>query len=81
MSRVRRRRHREQPPPCPTPEKIVYRSPAHARRAQRERRLPCGLKDHLHPYPCPAGHWHLTHQTPAEQTQIAARIARKANTQ
>ncbi|GAS98831.1 Gp46 [Mycolicibacterium canariasense] len=61
---------------CPTPAKHAYRSQARALRAQRALRLPAGQKDHLHPYRCPGGHWHLTHQTPAEQAEVARRIRR-----
>ncbi|GAT13192.1 Gp48 [Mycolicibacterium thermoresistibile] len=65
---------------CPTPDKRAFRSAAAARRFWRRSYIRTG-KHRLHPYRCPGcDHWHLTHQTPAEQRAIAARIARKART-
>ncbi|WP_157680139.1 hypothetical protein [Mycobacterium dioxanotrophicus] len=65
---------------CPTPDKRTYRSKAKANRYQRRRRPPAGeKKDRLYPYLCPCGeHWHLTHQSPALQARIRARIAAQA---
>jgi hypothetical protein len=67
-------------PACPTPDKRAYRSKAKANRFQRRTRPPLGTKkDRLYPYECPSGlHWHLTHQTPAQQAAIRARIAAQA---
>jgi hypothetical protein len=65
--------------PCPTPEKRTYRSKAKANRFQRRTRPPLGMKkERLYPYECPCGNWHLTHQTPAQQARIKARIAAQA---
>lgn len=62
---------------CPTPTKRRHRSRAAARRFQRRHELPGAAKTQLWPYECPAGgHWHLTHQTPEQQAEIAARIAK-----
>lgn len=65
---------------CPTPDKRAYRSKAKANRFQRRTRAPLGTKkDRLYPYECPSGqHWHLTHQKPAQQAAIRARIAARA---
>lgn len=59
------------PPPCPTPDKISYRSQAEAKRAHRRSYWGDQLfgiertKPRLYPYECPAGgHWHLTHHQP-----------------
>lgn len=61
---------------CPTPTKWRYRTKSAARRYQK-RHPPPG--DPLWPYECPAGgHWHLTHQTPDQQREISARIAKAA---
>jgi hypothetical protein len=55
-------------PPCPHPEKRVFRSKAAAARYFRRIRLPAGEKDRLRPYRCQAGdHWHLAHLLRAEQ--------------
>lgn len=61
---------------CPTPTKRTFRSKAEAARWWRRAYYAHG-KDRLYPYLCPCGaHWHLTHQTPQEQAEISARIAR-----
>lgn len=69
-----------EPAVCPTPDKHPYRSKAAANRSQRRRYAPPGEhKDRLYPYLCACGrHWHLTHQTPAQQREIAQRIAAQA---
>lgn len=67
------------PHDCPAPEKLTFRSKAAARRYHRQSNF--SGKDRLWPYQCPGGsgeHWHLTHQTPQEQAEVAARVA-KAN--
>lgn len=61
---------------CPTPDKLVFRSAAAARRYWQRSNFTG--KDRLWPYRCPSGgreHWHLTHQTPDEQAEISARVA------
>ncbi|CAA0129294.1 Uncharacterised protein [Mycolicibacterium vanbaalenii] len=60
-------------PECPTPAKKAFRSKAAACRFQRRNYNGPG-KDRLWPYECVCGSWHLTHQTPAEQARIAARV-------
>lgn len=60
-------------PECSTPSKRQFRSEAEAKRYWR-RTYFGGAKDRLWPYQC-GDHFHLTHQTPAEQEQVAAKIA------
>lgn len=56
---------------CPTPDKIAYPSAAHARRANRRRRPPDGIKKSpMWPYNCKCGDWHLSHQTPELRAKI-----------
>lgn len=65
------------PHDCPAPEKLTFRSKAAARRYHRQSNF--SGKDRLWPYQCPGGsgeHWHLTHQTPQEQAEVAARVAK-----
>lgn len=56
------------PPPCPTPEKHLYRSAAEAKRAHRRSywstRQQRRDKPKLYPYECVCGAWHLTHHKP-----------------
>lgn len=60
---------------CPTPDKRAYRSKAKANKFQRRTRPPLGeKKDRLWPYQCVCGAWHLTHQSPATQARVRARI-------